>query len=208
MPLLTRSGQVRGLFELFSDHAYAFEERDLIALERMAELTVTAIDLSEKRPQPLAPSSIVADSAPSAPVPEVKLNPPPTEAIPGPPETSPQTAPATPPLPPSEGPLGPAGLHAALSEEKSRRHSLPLRFQKRCVEYKNAHPAASPFPKDEGSAWTAKKRDIANRNPQAVPLLSLNSFPRSSRLRRRPTSHGWPTMSICWRCWCSSCLSS
>jgi len=49
LPLLARTGQVLGLFELFSDHAYAFEERDLIALERMAELTRTALDLSEKR---------------------------------------------------------------------------------------------------------------------------------------------------------------
>jgi len=32
--LLRKDGEVRGLFELFSDHPYAFEERDLIALER------------------------------------------------------------------------------------------------------------------------------------------------------------------------------
>jgi hypothetical protein len=37
------------LFELFSDHPYAFEERDLIALERMADLTLTALDLAEQR---------------------------------------------------------------------------------------------------------------------------------------------------------------
>ena len=48
LPLLSAKGEVRGLFELFSDHAYAFEERDLIALERMAELTRTALDLAEK----------------------------------------------------------------------------------------------------------------------------------------------------------------
>ena len=48
LPLLSESGEVRGLFELFSDHPYAFEERDLIALERMAELTRTALDLAEK----------------------------------------------------------------------------------------------------------------------------------------------------------------
>jgi putative methionine-R-sulfoxide reductase with GAF domain len=53
LPLLARTGEVRGLFELFSDHAYAFEERDLIALERMADLTRTALDLSEKRDLPL-----------------------------------------------------------------------------------------------------------------------------------------------------------
>jgi len=49
LPLLRRDGQVRGLFELFSDHPYAFEERDLIALERMADLTLTALDLAEQR---------------------------------------------------------------------------------------------------------------------------------------------------------------
>jgi putative methionine-R-sulfoxide reductase with GAF domain len=49
LPLLRRNGEIRGLFELFSDHAYAFEERDLIALERMAELTLTALDLAEQR---------------------------------------------------------------------------------------------------------------------------------------------------------------
>jgi len=48
LPLLRLSGEVRGLFELFSDHPYAFEERDLIALERMAALTLTALDLAEQ----------------------------------------------------------------------------------------------------------------------------------------------------------------
>jgi len=50
LPLLRRNGEVRGLFELFSDHPYAFEERDLIALERMADLTLTALDLAEQSP--------------------------------------------------------------------------------------------------------------------------------------------------------------
>ncbi len=49
LPLLRRSGEVRGLFELFSDHPYAFEERDLVALERMADLTLTALDMAEQR---------------------------------------------------------------------------------------------------------------------------------------------------------------
>jgi putative methionine-R-sulfoxide reductase with GAF domain len=50
LPLLRRSGEIRGLFELFSDHTYAFEERDLSALERMADLTLTALELAEGRP--------------------------------------------------------------------------------------------------------------------------------------------------------------
>ena len=49
LPLMRANGEVRGLFELFSDHPYAFEERDLVALERMADLTSTALDLAEQR---------------------------------------------------------------------------------------------------------------------------------------------------------------
>jgi putative methionine-R-sulfoxide reductase with GAF domain len=49
LPLLRSNGEVCGLFELFSDHPGAFEERDLVALERIAGLTLTALDLSEQR---------------------------------------------------------------------------------------------------------------------------------------------------------------
>jgi GAF domain len=55
LPLLRRTGEVRGLFELFADHPYAFEERDLIALERMAALTITALDLAEQGDDSVAP---------------------------------------------------------------------------------------------------------------------------------------------------------
>jgi putative methionine-R-sulfoxide reductase with GAF domain len=65
LPLLRKDGEVRGLFELFSDHPYAFEERDLIALERMAALTLTALDLAEQRQtSPSTPSSGGENSAP------------------------------------------------------------------------------------------------------------------------------------------------
>ena len=66
LPLLRRSGEVRGLFELFSDHPYAFEERDLIALERMADLTLTALDLAEQRQNFSASSSSFSSSAAAA----------------------------------------------------------------------------------------------------------------------------------------------
>ncbi len=56
LPLLRRDGEVRGLFELFSDHPYAFEERDLVALERMAALTLTALDLAEHQHETVAPA--------------------------------------------------------------------------------------------------------------------------------------------------------
>jgi putative methionine-R-sulfoxide reductase with GAF domain len=65
LPLLRRDGEVRGLFELFSDHPYAFEERDLIALERMAGLTLTALDLAEDREDsPHSPASMRAPEKP------------------------------------------------------------------------------------------------------------------------------------------------
>jgi putative methionine-R-sulfoxide reductase with GAF domain len=52
LPLFRNSGDIRGLIELFSDHPYAFEERDLVALERMADLTLTALDLAEQKQNP------------------------------------------------------------------------------------------------------------------------------------------------------------
>ncbi len=93
LPLLRHSGEVRGLFELFSDHPYAFEERDLIALERMADLTLTALDMAEQRqnfgPAPAAgsrlepgklvesPAATVTNAPQAAAVPpEVPLHPP------------------------------------------------------------------------------------------------------------------------------------
>jgi GAF domain len=74
LPMLRRNGEVRGLFELFSDHPYAFEERDLIALERMADLTLTALDLAEQRHGAIPPARAVKTSVgstqekPAAPV--------------------------------------------------------------------------------------------------------------------------------------------
>lgn len=92
LPLLRGDGEVCGLFELFSDHPYAFEERDLIALERMAGLTLTALDLAEQRqnsaaapaperepekPVELLPELSTASSAPQAFAipPDIPLNP-------------------------------------------------------------------------------------------------------------------------------------
>ncbi|MGB0045429.1 MAG: GAF domain-containing protein [Terriglobales bacterium] len=68
LPLLRRNGEVRGLFELFSDHPYAFEERDLVALERMAGLTLTALDLAEQRQNSAPPRR--ASETPVEPPPE------------------------------------------------------------------------------------------------------------------------------------------
>jgi putative methionine-R-sulfoxide reductase with GAF domain len=46
MPLV-REHEVNGIFELLSARAYAFEERDFAALERLAEMIQTAVDHAE-----------------------------------------------------------------------------------------------------------------------------------------------------------------
>ena len=102
LPLVRPNGEVRGLFELFSDHPYAFEERDLVALERMAGLTSTALDLAEQRHGSIAPSTRVAQpekpaetGAASEVQPAAATIPPPAAEIPEPAAmTIPQTAPA------------------------------------------------------------------------------------------------------------------
>ncbi|MFY9561186.1 MAG: GAF domain-containing protein [Terriglobales bacterium] len=119
LPLLGRSGEVRGLFELFSDHAYAFEERDLIALERMADLTLTALDLAERRrgtiaapapdhgsATPAMPAEVSAASAEETQTPPASLE-----------DAAPHPASPEPAILPAEGPLGPAQVHSALFEE-------------------------------------------------------------------------------------------
>jgi hypothetical protein len=45
-PLL-REGEAIGVFELLADRTYAFEERDVIAMGRLAEAVLTALDQSE-----------------------------------------------------------------------------------------------------------------------------------------------------------------
>jgi hypothetical protein len=46
MPLISEQ-EVNGVFELFSGRPYAFEERDVVALERMAGLIQTAVEHAE-----------------------------------------------------------------------------------------------------------------------------------------------------------------
>lgn len=46
MPLV-REQEVTGVFELFSDRAYAFDERDITALQRIAEMIQTAVEHAE-----------------------------------------------------------------------------------------------------------------------------------------------------------------
>ena len=142
-PLLSRSGEVRGLFELFSDHAYAFEERDLVALERMADLTLTALDLAEKPKVP-----VVAPQVAQAPEPTVDVSlsntslsePPHTDSEPETIEAAGSEIAHPAPLileksgpaqvattiSASDGPLGSAGIHSTLQQEESPPSSAPV----------------------------------------------------------------------------------
>jgi putative methionine-R-sulfoxide reductase with GAF domain len=81
LPLQRRNGEVSGLFELFSDHPYAFEERDLTALERMADLTMTALDLAEQR-QSSEPARGRPQEAGAAPSTVAAVVSPPTISVP------------------------------------------------------------------------------------------------------------------------------
>src|SRR6266481_1564695 len=126
LPLLTPSGEVRGLFELFSDHAYAFEERDLVALERMADLTLTALDLAERRIQVAEPPAIVAEPGlivpePAPPVLETSESESVANAVEAIPpqvaETDSTQAPEESIVLPKKGPLGDAQVHSALFQE-------------------------------------------------------------------------------------------
>ena len=119
LPLLTRTGEVRGIFELFSDHAYAFEERDLIALERMAGLSMTALYLAEKRPRPVPTPAI--QSGPAAPTLEKPKSEESENPIPvSPPDGVGQTLLSDPVALPGtqlHQPFGDAQVHSALFQE-------------------------------------------------------------------------------------------
>jgi hypothetical protein len=126
LPLLRQNGEIRGLFELFSDHPYAFEERDLIALERMADLTLTALDLAEQR-QNSAPASGLrrepdkpvesATARMARPAPAISIN------IPSKPESANSVAnpgSAAPAAPPAESPVNPQSATTSVPEAMLR----------------------------------------------------------------------------------------
>ncbi len=188
LPLLRRSGEVRGLFELFSDHPYAFEERDLIALERMADLTLTALDLAEQR-----------QNFATTPAPEVE----PGKAV-GPPATTTMTAPqasATPvngPLKPefAEPPILPDEAHVILPAENAPVPEAMLRVQKcpscgfpisegrtLCLDCEQKDAGRKALEKEQGES-TLREPDqetpsdsAASMADEFVPAFLANSVP-------------------------------
>ena len=69
MPLM-REQEVNGVFELLSDRAYAFEERDLAALERLAQMIQTAIEHAEATRRVQAEAAAEIEATPAAVVTE------------------------------------------------------------------------------------------------------------------------------------------
>ena len=177
LPLLTRSGEVRGLFELFSDHAYAFEERDLIALERMADLTLTALDLAERRPRVAPPPASVPEPPPPVAAPdESESSAKPAEAMPSQSADgdAPHPAAEEPPTLSPEGPLGAAQVHSALFQDPvPQLPAVPeaMRRVQKC--------AACGFPVSEGRALCLdceNKRHNGAESAEGTPAEFVPAF--------------------------------
>jgi len=64
MPLI-RESEVIGVFELLADRAYAFEQRDVTALERLAEMALTGLEHSEAAKRALNEIATKMDQAPA-----------------------------------------------------------------------------------------------------------------------------------------------
>ncbi len=66
LPLI-REPEVNGVFELFSGRAYAFGERDIIALERLAEMIQTALEHAEaaRRAEKIGEQTVEKKQAPN-----------------------------------------------------------------------------------------------------------------------------------------------
>src|SRR6266550_2826653 len=66
LPLI-REPEVNGVFELFSGRAYAFGERDIIALERLAEMIQTALEHAEaaRRAEKIGEQAVEKKPAPN-----------------------------------------------------------------------------------------------------------------------------------------------
>jgi putative methionine-R-sulfoxide reductase with GAF domain len=149
LPLLRPNGEVRGLFELFSDHPYAFEERDLIALERMAGLTLTALDLAEQRQKP-------------APAPRTE----PAKTAEPPAQSAVQRSPATPThTDVTETPVVPTGLPTSVPADFSPTPAVILPAERAAVPealLRVQKCASCGFPVSEGRTicLDCEKKDV------------------------------------------------
>ena len=174
MPLVQRDGKIRGLFELFSDHAYAFEERDLSALERMADLTLTALDLAQGRPKDSPVRPFVAERT------AVQSLQPLIQELP--PKPHPELAPVKeqplkePPPAPVEAaavakPVEPAAGSKAVAESPAEAVPEAMRRVQKC--------SSCGFPVSEGRTICLdceRKRDSTASSDQPVPAEFVPAF--------------------------------
>ena len=203
LPLLTRNREVRGLFELFSDHPHAFEERDLIALERMADLTLTALDLAERRPPTVTAPASATDAIASPPAEgsddqsEKKQAPPDqadTASHPALADEAPEVSVA--PLSLSgaadvlqilpDQPLGAAQVHSALFLESVPETPAPVPEAMRRVQ----KCASCGFPVSEGRTLCVdceNKRHLQPESAEPAPAEPVPAFLASSK----PPSESW-----------------
>jgi putative methionine-R-sulfoxide reductase with GAF domain len=206
LPLLTRTGEIRGVFELFSDHAYAFEERDLIALERMGELTLTALDLAERRPRALPvfpstpepaatvsqlPGSESAITQTAATMPDQPDTAPYPPSADGPPVVSVvenlHSDAANLTTPPPDQPLGAAQVHSALFQDAvPETGPMPVPEAMRRVQ----KCASCGFPVSEGRTLCVDCENKSHLHPEstdAQPAEFIPAFLDSSK----PPNESW-----------------
>lgn len=182
LPLLTRTGEVRGIFELFSDHAYAFEERDLIALERMADLTMTALDLAERKPRAVAAPVTIPEIDESESTVQSVVAMPPNLA-----DTAPHPAMAdVPPAPPVDQPMGAAQVHSALFQDATP--ELPAAVPEAMLRIQKC--ASCGFPVSEGRTQCVdceNKRHLAPESAEAATPEFIPAFLDSAK----PPNESW-----------------
>jgi len=200
LPLVRSTGEVRGLFELFSDHPYAFEERDLVALERMAELTLTALDLAEQRQKsasapvprqepekPAEPLSEPLPELPTEPLPEVSTASSAPEApaipvnvalnIPLKPEV------AEPTVPPAEAPVMPSPAPAAVPEamllsQKCASCGFPIsEGRTRCLDCEKKEIERQEREQERDASPDSAADSAAPTQEEFVPGFLANSAP-------------------------------
>ncbi|MGD1213368.1 MAG: GAF domain-containing protein [Terriglobales bacterium] len=212
LPLLRRTGEVRGLFELFSDHPYAFEERDLIALERMADLTLTALDLAEQRqnfapapaprrepekPVELLPELSTASSAPPAAAIPVNI----PRNIPRNPEfAEPSVVPAEPPvissaLPVTVPELAPASVpEAMLRVQKCASCGFPVSEGRTlCLDCEKKDTEKKDFEKKqrEKEQSEIKQREREQDTPSAAAAPMPEEFVPAFLANAVPAQESW-----------------
>jgi hypothetical protein len=173
MPLLTPDGGVRGLFELFSDHAYAFEERDLIALERMAGLTLTALEMAERPRVVPAPEPVAEPAQPEVAAHQI--------------ETAARPAEAAPPLSADLGPgsaeLTPTAEAASPSPAPPPAAAIPT------AEAAPEHAKEAAILAPQGPLGSAQLHSALLDEPVSVPPIAV---PEAMRRVQKCSTCGFP----------------